>query len=153
MVKLAGSAGFSYPALLGVLLGLGLMGQTAIYASGAKARRALDTRVEASGQEFVRAVESYRAALPDLPELPQSIDQLLIDTREGQRRHLRRALEPPFDGSEWQVIRTGGGITGILLQSNRRPARQAYITPDGETRPIKTYADWEFVVGPVKDDR
>lgn len=151
MVKLGGTAGFSYPALLGVLLALGLLGQTAIYSSGAKVRRELDMRVAASGDEFVRALESYRAALPDTPALPQSIDQLLMDTREGRRRHLRRELDTPFEGSQWQVIRAGNAINGIVLRSDRRPARQAFLAPDGRKRQIETYADWEFLVGPLAE--
>lgn len=147
MEQLKANQGFSYPALLGLLLALGLMGQTAVYSAQMKARRGLDKQIEATGTHFVHALAMYRLAIPDDPSLPTNIEQLLNDTRGRPQRHLRREPPSPIEGASWQAIRQpDGSINGIFLVSDRIPARRKYTTPDGQAVDIKTYRDWQFMV-------
>jgi hypothetical protein len=126
---------------------MALLAQTLVTQGIKQAARRTDNRVQAIGQDFVRALEKYQLASPDDPALPTSIAQLLEDTRNGRHRHLRAAPAPIFDGSTWQpVLDPQGQITGIYLNASQTPARRVVRLPDGTRQNITTYADWKFTL-------
>ena len=147
MVKLSDQNGFTYPVLIGALLSIGLLGQTVVTSQVKQSKRALDLRVEAVGNEFLRALEKYHLAGVEEPSLPTSIAQLLDDTRNGRQRHLRQEPSAIFENSSWQLMfNTQGEISGIYLDSPRKPARRIIQTNDGEEQEIEQYSDWKFEI-------
>jgi len=146
------SAGFSYPALLIVIAVAAIFAQQATVDRQLQARREIENRIIAQGEEFVWALESYWLDGLEEPELPRNIDQLLDDRRFGSNRHLRNELKNPFPEGEWNVVfNLENRIVGIRLNSKRVPVKKAIRLPDGRTKKIKTYAEWVFEFVPKEN--
>ena len=145
----AGEAGFTYAALLIVLVGLALGVQAAAIPTATITQRASEDELIHRGLAYVRAIESYWRADPDEPAFPPTLDALLLDPRDGETRHIRRLL-PPAAGENWELLFADeGGIRGVAPVSDSVPFRQSgfppeVVTPDG----AMGYSDWQFVFDP-----
>jgi len=98
------------------------------------------------GEQFSRAIESYYRQSPGGPQLPRSLDDLLLDERFPMvRRHLRRIYRDPMTGStEWGLVRLGDRIAGIHSLSKDQPIKSAGLDRPGFAE-AKSYEDWKFV--------
>lgn len=143
-------AGFTYFAVLLLVvttstgaLAVGTLWQTA-------QRREQERELLAIGDDFRRAIESYRR-LPvgGRRQYPRSLEDLVLDPRvPGVRRHLRRVYADPFTGrDEWGLVRApDGGIMGVHSLSEAQPLKTAgFGGADHAFEGAKRYADWQFV--------
>lgn len=109
--------GFTYLILLFsiAILGIGLSTTGVIWSS--ESRRAKERELEFIGQAFVHAIESYYNATPgEVKSYPQTLDDLVVDTRFlFTKRHLRKIYPNPFTNqTDWELIRSPqGGIVGV----------------------------------------
>lgn len=146
-----GARGYTY---LGVLLlvlvtsagaaTLGPLWSTAV-------QRERERELLAIGDEFRRAIGSYRAlAVNGRREYPRTLDDLLRDPRvPGVRRHLRRVYADPVTGQPaWGLIAAPeGGIMGVHSLSQRAPRQRAgFPEADAAFAQAERHADWLFVV-------
>ena len=144
-----GERGYTYAALLIVLVALALGAQAAVVPSSTAIRRAQEEELIHRGLAYARAVKSYWAAEPGNLAFPPSLDALLEDPRQEGRRHIRRLLDPVI-ATEWRLLRAeDGGIAGVQPVSGEVPFRQADY-PEGLAAPesVTAYSDWEFRFDP-----
>ncbi|HEX6362255.1 MAG TPA: type II secretion system protein [Albitalea sp.] len=108
----------------------------------------------AIGDEFRRAIGSYRAFVPPgqtgvARRFPDSLEALVRDPRHpGVVRHLRRIHVDPMTGTaEWGLLRgPDGGIVGVHSLAQGRPLRRTGFAPLDETfENAERYADWHFI--------
>ena len=106
------------------------------------------------GSEFRRALASYRDANA-ARAYPMSIDELLLDRRNGAvRRHLRKLYFDPFTNTqEWGLVIEDGRIVGVHSLSQRMPLKIAGFDPENaDFEGAQSYADWVFRASPGKRD-
>jgi type II secretory pathway pseudopilin PulG len=146
--------GFTYVALLAIvaMLSVGSMAVGTMWHT-AKVREN-ERELLAVGDEFRRAIGSYRAYVPPgqtgvVRRFPNSLDELVRDPRHpGVLRHLRRIHVDPVTGNaEWGLLRgPDGGIVGVHSLSEKRPMKQTGFAPLDETfENAARYADWQFL--------
>ena len=113
-------------------------------------QRERERELLAIGDEFRRAIGSYRAlAVDGRREYPRTLEDLLRDPRlPGVRRHLRRIYADPLTGeARWGLIPAPqGGILGVHSLSMRTPLKQAgFAEADAEFAEAEHHADWRFI--------
>lgn len=119
------------------------------------------------GDQYRRAIESYfrMAHAGAQGAYPKSIEELLKDPRSLQTlRHLRQPYKDPFTGEDFELIREGGGVTGlpgaaqslagirgVRSVSTQRPFKQdGFTEPYEEFKRAASYSDWKFVYTPAQ---
>jgi hypothetical protein len=139
-------------------------------------QRAKEAELLFIGGEYKRAIAGYYGSTPGaLKQLPKRLEDLLRDSRYPVvRRHLRKIYVDPMTGrSEWGIVATPAGITGVYSLSEREPFRKraaslaasaataqsassptsAASTPStpsagsvaAEARRAVKYSDWKFI--------
>ena len=108
--------GFTYLGMLVALaiIGIGLARIGEIWSTEAHRQRVV--QVKWAGQQYARAIASYRALSPGMEAFPSSLDELLDDSRGPVvRRHLRVRFPNPLDpAGAWVELRGGDGkIRGV----------------------------------------
>ena len=104
------------------------------------------------GDQYRKAIERYMSAVPGRREFPQSIDDLLRDSRTAtMRRHLRQKYKDPISGEDFVEIRdqVSRRIIGVNSPSDKEPLKQANfpdVYKDFEGK--KKYSEWKFVYAP-----
>jgi type II secretory pathway pseudopilin PulG len=103
------------------------------------------------GQAYMNAIKRYY----DIRKtFPQSLNDLLLDSRFANKRHLRALYPDPMgkDKKEWILIRRDGGISGVASAGKESPLKQVNF-PKGleKFQGAKSYSDWvfEYVPKPV----
>lgn len=102
------------------------------------AHREREAELMFRGQEFAKAIESYRSATPGaVKQLPMDLADLLED-RRGTRvlHHLRRLYADPFTGvPDWVLVRTQDGrISGVHSRAEAKAMRVVGLsTPEDGT--------------------
>jgi len=148
----SGQSGFTYlfVLMLIALIGMGLVAAGTLWSTDVK--RAREAELLFVGEQYRQAIRSYYELEPGQPRLPQSIDELLEDSRgTGIVRHLRRAYHDPFTGEAFALIHTpdAQGITGVHSQATGHPFKIAgFSAENGAFAEAHTYADWHFVFTP-----
>lgn len=157
--------GFSY---LWLLFSLALSG-VALAALGSNWQQAAQRSREAElifrGEQIQGALQRYHDASPaGQPRLPDRLEALLADQRDGSpRHHLRRLWADPCTGRpDWLLLRdaSGQGIVGVRSRA-QHPALRRHNTPppaqpagprsdlppaaDGPPR----VGDWLFTITPL----
>jgi type II secretory pathway pseudopilin PulG len=132
--------------LLGVL-GFGMAATSTVWQTVAV--REKEAELLFVGDQFRRAIESYREGpFGGVPQLPKSLEELLLDPRfPGIRRHLRKLYRDPITGqTEWGLIRdVDGGILGVYSLSEAQPMKTAgFPTPYQSFTGAERYQDWQF---------
>jgi len=143
-----GEAGYTYAALLIVLVALALGAQAAVIPTTTVTRRAQEEELIHRGLAYALAIESYWRA-ESLPAFPPNLDALLDDPRAEGRRHIRRLLDPVI-ATEWRLLQAeGGGIAGVQPVSGEAPFRRGDY-PAGLFAPedADAYSEWEFRFDP-----
>lgn len=141
-------------ALLALLVALALMAAALLAAAEVAAtarQRATEDELLFVGDQYRRAIERYwYAAPPGQPrQLPQRVEQLLLDDRYPQPvQHLRRAYADPF-GGEWTWMRVGDRLAGVHSAARVAPLRQARFRPrDGGFAGAADVSQWVFLFVP-----
>lgn len=138
---------------LGLLVLLALQG-AALAALGRHVSTAMQREREAEllfrGEQIRTAIARYHAAVaPGI--YPASVDDLLVDRREGRtRHHLRRLWPDPFTGrADWEWLREGaeGRIVGVMSRSAAPRWRRDGPVAAGEGPP--RVRDWRFVFSAI----
>ncbi len=148
-----GEAGYTFAAMLVLLVALALGAQATVIPTSTERQRAAEEELIHRGLAYARAIESYWRADPENPAFPPTLEALLDDPREDGRRHIRRLLDPVI-AEDWTLIPAeGGGISGVAPDSNDAPFKRSGF-PEGVDFPedVTAYADWQFVFDPEKED-
>ncbi len=145
--------GFTYLALLfglaiggAALAGLGTQWQQA-------AQREREAELLFRGLQLRDALQRFHDQTPDGQlALPQTLEQLLTDTRRtAPRHHLRQLYADPFTGqADWVLLRApDGAIVGLRSQSTRALLMQTLppgVRPEpGRSAPWRA-SDWRFQI-------
>lgn len=110
-----------------------------------------ETQLLFVGQQFRRALASYRDRSPaGTPVAPATLDDLLEDRRFVQPvRHLRRLwVDPMTNDTRWSLLVADGRIVGIYSRSEREPLRTAFATRDASFAGLASYQQWVFTADP-----
>jgi type II secretory pathway pseudopilin PulG len=116
-----------------------------------QAQRERETELLFRGQQIANAILAYqRATLPGQPSLPQALEDLLEDRRDGQPRHwLRQLYADPFSGlPDWELLRDAdGGVLGVRSRADRVALRQHGLAVPSRSRPGEPMrvGDWIFM--------
>lgn len=148
--------GFTYLALLVMLLFIGLSSQGVMQVVSQQAQREREDSLLRIGQAYARAIGAYYEATPGtIKRWPRDLDDLLEDRRlVSVRRHLRERYPDPITRlNDWDLIRAAdGGIQGISSRSEQAPIRQRSVLLDGpegwELPAASQYRQWQFMYVP-----
>lgn len=118
-----------------------------------QARRDREEQLLFVGDQFRRALNAYYNTIPAgaARSLPAALEDLLEDHRfPVPLHHLRRIYLDPMTGhADWQLIRHGGGIVGIVSRSDQAPLKQKGFGKDYQQfEDASSYGQWRFVVEP-----
>lgn len=149
--KLRTVRGFTYIALLAAIVIIGItLGSATKYWQNISVRDK-EEELLFRGEQYRVAIERYYNAIPGRIQYPQSIDDLLKDSRSAEgKRYLRKKYLDPITGEEFVEIRDmlSKRIVGVCSSSEKEPLKQTNF-PD--TSPIykdfegkKKYNDWKF---------
>ena len=147
-----GTAGYAYLLLLLTLALLAVAASGSVVLGHALERRAAERALLETGDEFRRALQSWRrfgAAGP------ATLEDLLRDPRAlGVRRHLRRLPHDPLTGTpQWGLVLDGQRrIVAVYSLAPGRPLQRAGF--DALAQPgfedAESYAQWRFGLVPVR---
>jgi type II secretory pathway pseudopilin PulG len=147
-------------AIVGIVLaGIGQVWQT-------KAQREKERELLFVGDQFRKAIMSYyNNATGGLQQYPESLEDLLIDTRSPTpKRHLRKIfLDPMTNSYEWGAVTepvseqetssgflsNDAGIIGVYSRSKKVPAKIKNFPEDYSSfSKADSYQDWKFIFYP-----
>lgn len=146
-------AGFTYlfVLMLIALIGMGLAAAGTLWHT--EAQREREAELLFIGAQYRQAIRSYYER-DDVapPRLPQSVEELLEDSRTAKVvRHLRRAYRDPLTGGEFALIQEPDtqGIIGVHSQAKGQPIKIAgFQSDDALLAGASSYAEWRFVFTP-----
>jgi type II secretory pathway pseudopilin PulG len=147
------SSGFAYAGLLFAIVVLGMVLATVGTMWSFSSRRDREAQLLWTGEKYREAIASYFLHGPaGVRQYPQSLDDLLADSRSGMvKRHLRRLYVDPVTGkADWQLERLAdGAIIGVRSASRDRPIKQANFRPEkAGFEAAECYCDWLFSYRP-----
>jgi type II secretory pathway pseudopilin PulG len=150
-------AGFAYVLLLVLVAVLGISAAGSVQLGQSILRRHAEEALLVAGEDFRKALASWRAAGAQQPAAaagPTELAELLRDPRvPGVRRHLRRVPADPLTGSaDWAVVRDlAGRIVAVHSLAPGRPIKREGFGPAqaGFTE-AESYAQWQFGTPPVR---
>jgi len=120
--------GFAYIALLVAITIIGIsLGAAGKYWSNVMIRDK-EEELLYRGDQYRRAIEHYVSAVPGSQVYPQSIDDLLKDSRTATgKRHLRQKYKDPISGEDFVEIRNTltKRIIGVHSPSEKEPLKKA----------------------------
>jgi len=139
--------GVTYPVVLGLLMAFALGTSVSVPLASTEMKRMQEAELLFRGMAYRNAIQSYYEAVPQAPEYPAELDDLINDRRFAHRRHIRRLYADPITGGAWELIRTAGGrIAGVRSRSGKKPLKTGNF-PSGleEFAAATRYQDWWFV--------
>lgn len=151
MKKVFGSSqGFTYTALLAAIVIIGItLGSASKYWSSLMARDR-EEELLFRGNQYRMAIQKYMTAIPGRVQYPESIDQLLKDSRSPNgKRHLRQKFKDPITGEDFvlKIDQLSRRITGVHSSSEKEPIKKSNFSGDDRGFEGKTkYNEWIFEV-------
>jgi hypothetical protein len=141
-------AGYTYVAMLVVLVGLALAAQVTSVPSATTAKRAIEEQIIFEGRAYRDAIARYWA-FGDEPAYPASLDDLLNDPRDGSVRHIRKLYNPDGWRAEYGA---DGGIQGVFPNRTDAPLKQSGFPVDlSDFGGAATYEAWVFRFQPQEE--
>lgn len=139
--------GVTYPVVIGLLMAFALGTSVTVPLASTEMKREREAELLFRGMAYQNAIQSYYEAVPQAPEYPATLDDLLNDRRFANRRHIRRLYADPVTGGDWELIRTAGGrITGVRSHSREVPLKTGnFPLAFDEFAAATRYQDWWFV--------
>lgn len=141
--------GFSYLWVLMVVAMLGgFMAMTAdVYQTFLQRER--ERELIFIGAEFREAIRRYyeNAPVGVSRSYPQSLDQLLLDSRHNKaRRYLRKIYIDPMTGKlDWGLFLVAGRIAGVYSLSSASPLKKdGFAFSESSFKGKERYSDWVF---------
>lgn len=147
-------SGFTYLALLFIVATLGaLLALTGVVWSTAQ-QRVKERELLFVGNAYRTAIGLYYERAPGaLKHYPQTLDALLLDTRQlATTRYLRRLYIDPLTATpQWGVVRApDGGIMGVYSLADVSTIKRSNFDERDKTfEGAVTYAGWRFVYEPA----
>ena len=133
------SSGFAYIALLVAIIIIGIsLGAAGKYWSSV-ALRDKEEELIFRGDQYRQAIELYYKAVLTASQYPNSIDDLLMDSRfPAGRRHLRQRYKDPISGEDFVDIKdtTTNRIIGVHSPSDKQPLKQSGFPPIYSAKPV-----------------
>ncbi len=145
------ASGFTYFTVMIVvaIMGAGLAAIGTVWNQAA--RREKERELLFVGGEFRRAIGRYFEGSPGGPQLPKSLEDLLLDKRlPVVRRHLRKVYVDPMTGTrDWGLVKDpAGAIVGVYSKAEGKPLKSAKFNEEDKAFDAAVaYADWKFVYG------
>ena len=145
------TSGFTYFTVMIVvaIMGAGLAAIGTVWNQAA--RRDKERELLFVGGEFRRAIGRYAEGSPGGPQLPKSLEDLLLDKRlPVVRRHLRKVYVDPMTGTrDWGLVKDpAGAIVGVYSKAEGKPLKSAKFNEEDKAFDAAVaYADWKFVYG------
>jgi type II secretory pathway pseudopilin PulG len=147
-----GVAGFTYLGLLFFVAIMGFALASVALVWHTESKREKESELLFVGDEFRRAIQSYRTSSPGAPQLPASLDELVRDQRfPGVKRHLRRVYRDPLTGkTEWGLVKQPDDrIIGVYSLSEEPPKKTyGFPTEYAQFAKAVSYQDWKFIDAP-----
>lgn len=139
--------GVTYPVVLGLLMAFALGTSVSVPLASTEVKRMQEAELIFRGMAYQNAIQAYYEAVPQAPEYPAELDDLINDRRFAHRRHIRRLYADPITGDDWEPIRTAGGrIAGVRSRSGKKPLKTGNFPSGREEFAAATrYQDWWFV--------
>jgi type II secretory pathway pseudopilin PulG len=147
-------SGFTYLALLFIVATLGaLLALSGVVWSTAK-QRAKERELLFVGNAYRTAIGLYYERAPGtLKHYPQTLDALLLDTRQlATTRYLRRLYIDPLTATpQWGLVRApDGGIMGVYSLADVPTIRHGnFDVRDKAFEGAASYSGWRFVYEPA----
>ncbi len=145
------SRGFTYIALLAAIVIISIsLGSATKYWQNVSLREK-EEELLFRGEQYRLAIERYYFSIPGRMQYPQSIDDLIKDSRTVDgKRYLRQKFKDPITGEDFVEIRDqlSRRIIGVCSSSDKEPLKQAdfpdtsQIYKDFEGK--KKYSEWKF---------
>jgi type II secretory pathway pseudopilin PulG len=152
-VSSRGADGFTYLGLLFFVAILGFALASVAFVWHTYSKREKEAELLFIGDEFRRAIESYRTSSPGAPQYPASLDELLLDPRfPVVKRHLRRVYPDPLTGeTEWGLVKQPDDrIVGVHSLSEQVPKKTHGFPPEyAQFAKAASYQDWKFIDTPT----
>jgi type II secretory pathway pseudopilin PulG len=138
--------GFTYPVVLIAVMIMAIAAETATRLTSTVVQREIEEELLFRGMAYRNAISSYYTAVPERPQYPRTVADLLSDPRFPQQRHLRIAYPDPA-GGEWRLLMTANGrLMGVASASNREPLKHAGFPPEiAWFAGARQLSEWEFV--------
>ena len=135
---------------------IGLAATAALQVGAITQRRDAEQELLQIGREYYDGLVRYSNATPaGQPNLPATVQDLLVDPRfPDLRHHLRKLYIDPLTGNnEWGVVygvnATGSGIVGFYSLSEARPIKlDNFDTIFAAFKNKTSYRDWVFTTQP-----
>jgi len=138
--------GYTILLVMASLVIVAILAEMAHVSSQYRVKRDREAELLFRGQAYLRAIDSYYRARPDIQTYPQHLEDLLNDPRFAYRRHIRRLYKDPITGDDWQLLRgPDGGIVGVASTSSDTPFKQSdFPSPLQAFEGSNSYSDWTF---------
>lgn len=141
--------GFTYISLLAAIVIIGItLGSAGKYWHNVSLRDK-EEELLFRGDQYRIAIERYFYGKPGMNQYPQSIDDLLKDSRSAAgKRYLRRKYKDPITGEDFVEIRDQNKrIIGVCSSSEKEPLKQGNFADRYKDFEKKNrYNDWKFQV-------
>lgn len=144
-------AGYTYISVLVMVVGVALAAQSTWIPASTTSKRASEDELIFRGTAYAQAIESYWRADPENPSFPSTLEDLLIDPRDGVTRHIRRLYEPVFS-RDWTIVQAEeGGIKGVSPGARIQPLKTANFPAEMiANTESQVYSDWIFAFEPTQ---
>ena len=146
------SRGFTYLALLAAIVIIGISMGSAARSWQNISLREKEEELIFRGNQYRLAIERYYTALPGRRQYPETLEDLLKDSRTPTgRRHLRRQYKDPITGEDFVLIQDplSKRIIGVRSSSEKKPLKQGNFPDEFKDFEGKTrYNEWLFATQP-----
>ncbi|MFP4610491.1 MAG: type II secretion system protein [Thiohalophilus sp.] len=138
--------GYTILLAMATLVIVAILAETVHVSSQYRVKRDKEAELLFRGQAYLRAIDSYYRAKPDIQTYPKQLEDLLNDPRFANKRHIRKLYKDPLTGDDWRLLRgMDDGIVGVASTSDETPLKQTdFPAPiqafEGRTR----YSEWAF---------
>lgn len=141
--------GFSYVIVMFLVAVLSIISVRAIDVTLTAERRDKEAELIWRGLAYRAAIREYVNSSGTAKDYPETLDDLLDDTRFTVSRSPLRKLyrDPMTEDGKWELVRNADGkLIGVASRSTRKPLKQAGFPPDlGAFTNAAHYSDWRFV--------
>jgi type II secretory pathway pseudopilin PulG len=145
-----GSDGFSYLAVMAIIVIIGISLTATGYQWKTMAKREKEKELLFRGTEIRSAIIQYVNADP-LKRYPHSLEDLIKDPKNPNvKRYLRKIYKDPMTDKDFiLILDPSRGLVGVHSGSSEKPLKTAnFRASDRCFEGKKEYREWLFMIGP-----